>query len=350
VKIAVIGLGSMGRRRVRDLVHLGHDVIGVDIRDDRRAEAAADFGIHTLGSHRELPSVIDGVVISTPPDCHAFFYEHCYASQLSFFSEANIFTPPASWFADKEMSGQAKGYPSGTWLFHPLVQRLRDKIAEIGVDQVNTITHRYGAFLPDWHSWEPYHEFYAGRKNSSATREMVPFEVEILVHALGRVGHVSALKRQSREWQNPLDDSFFLILEFESGVTGTMAVELHQITPIRETRVAMRNDTLVLQIGDGKLDHFSRPAGNQTTERPSSYRGRWGFYFEDIYREEIASWISALNGTPYLKTWSDDRHLSDILYAAELSSKTGKRVAIAEIGDAYDGLSWIDGGGLPVDR
>lgn len=348
MKIAVIGLGSMGRRRVRDLLDLGHEVIGVDVRADRRSDAQSHFGISTFETHLDIPSTIEAVVISTPPDCHAYFYEFCYANGFNFFSEANIFTPHVSWFMGKEKSGRVKGYPSGTWLFHPLVQQLRDKIVAIGTEQVNTITHRYGAFLPDWHSWEPYHEFYAGRSNSSATREMVPFEIEILVHALGPVANLSALKCQSRDWRNPLDDSFFIALEFESGVAGTLSVELHQVSPVRETRVAMRDDTLVLQIGEGRLDHFNRSSGCQTTSRPTSYRGRWGFYFEDIYRKEIENWVGALNGDKYVKSWSDDRHLSDILYAAELSSLSGRRVSISEIANVYDGLSWIDSGGLPV--
>jgi predicted dehydrogenase len=349
MKIGVVGLGSMGRRRVRDLRHFGHEVIGVDIRSDRRADAEADFQITTFECHTKLPSIVDAVVISTPPDRHAYFYDYCYQENLSFFSEANIFTPSPAWFAAREETSTAKSYPSASWLFHPLVRDLRDKIGEIGASEINTATHRYGGFLPDWHGWEPYHEFYAGRKNTSATREMVPFEAEILVHALGPVSAVSALAGQTREWHNDIADSMFLALEFVSGAIGTLTVELHQVTPIRETRIAMLNDTLLLQLGEGKFEHFSRLEQNVKIERPRSYRNRWGFYFEDIYREEIRAWVDALNGAPYPKTWSDDRHLSDILYAAELSTAEGRKVAVSEIANVYDGVSWIDAeNGMPL--
>ena len=39
LKIIVVGLGSMGKRRIRNLLKLGYcDIIGFDPRDDRRKE------------------------------------------------------------------------------------------------------------------------------------------------------------------------------------------------------------------------------------------------------------------------------------------------------------------------
>lgn len=346
MRIGVIGLGSMGKRRVRDIVALGHEVIGIDPREDRRQEAKRLHNIETAAEAEILVGEVDGAVISTPPDRHAFFYNYCYENDLSFFSEANILTPSPKWFDQWHDRTRARGYPSGTWLFHPLVQRLKEKVEAIGADRVNTVTHQYGGFLPDWHSWEPYHAFYAGRKNTSATREMVPFEVEILVSIFGRVKHVSAVKRQTRPWHNPIDDSCLLLLQFESGVVGTLTIELHQVAPFRTTRIALQDDALLLSLGDGRLEHYARETGTWSRETPQSYRGRYGFYFEDIYSQEIRTYLEALAGKPYPKTWEEDRHLSDILFAAELSSREGREIAIADIANSYDGFSWIGDDGL----
>lgn len=348
--IAVIGLGSMGRRRVRDLLHFGQHVVGIDIRSDRRADCERDFGIKTFHDLSDVSNKIDidAATISVPPDCHAFYYDYCFRNGINFFSEANILTPHPDWFASFEAKTTARGFPSATWLFHPLVQKLQKKISEVGLNAVNSITHRYGGFLPDWHSWEPYYEFYAGRKNSSATREMVPFEVEILVHCMGRVKTVQCNAKQTRDWYQPIDDTMFLNLEFESGAIGTLTVELHQIKPIRETRVSMTDDLFLLQLGENKLDHYSRKDASLRTETASSYRGRWGFYFEDVYRAEIEAWLAALAGAQYPKSWTDDRHLSNILFAAELSNLQRRAVSIDEVDQVYDGISWIGEDGLKL--
>jgi len=51
MKFLVIGLGSMGKRRVRNLQALGmENIIGFDPRADRRAEAAEKYGIPVFAS------------------------------------------------------------------------------------------------------------------------------------------------------------------------------------------------------------------------------------------------------------------------------------------------------------
>lgn len=49
MRIPVIGLISMGKRRVRNLqfLHAG-EIIGFDLRADRRAEAEVKYGIKTV--------------------------------------------------------------------------------------------------------------------------------------------------------------------------------------------------------------------------------------------------------------------------------------------------------------
>ena len=91
MKIGVIGLGSMGKRRVRDLKNLGCEVSGFDISGARRIDAEKLLSIRALNSFDELQdSGIEAAVISTPPDVHVDYYEKCFAARLPFFSEAGI--------------------------------------------------------------------------------------------------------------------------------------------------------------------------------------------------------------------------------------------------------------------
>ena len=54
MKVMVAGLGSMGKRRVRNLQAIGvEEIVGCDTRHDRRAEAEEEYGIPTLGCFAE---------------------------------------------------------------------------------------------------------------------------------------------------------------------------------------------------------------------------------------------------------------------------------------------------------
>lgn len=341
MKLGVVGLGSMGKRRVRDLLELGAQVVGFDIRPDRNLEAAALFGIVAHDSFDDVMAHdVDAIVISTPPDCHVEYYERCYDARRPFFSEANIFVPSADWFLDRERAAGVRGYPSATWRFHPLVHELHQRIQSLGRRHINSVAHQYGGFLPDWHPWEPYTSFYAGRRRTSAAREMVPFELEILTHAFGPIERVSAVATQARAWEADFTDSYMLLLQFESGVAGTLTIELHQVAPVRLTRVSCTSSALVLDMSAQQLAIFDQQADRWQYIKPRAIRQNWGFQFEHVYREEMRQFLAALAGSEYPKTWSDDRHLSDVLYAAELSASTGKAVQVRDISKAYDGIGW----------
>ena len=75
MKFFVIGLGSMGKRRIRNLISLGHhDIVGYDIRKDRMKEAKRKYGIKIVESaflgFSENP---DLVIISTWPNQHLIY-------------------------------------------------------------------------------------------------------------------------------------------------------------------------------------------------------------------------------------------------------------------------------------
>ena len=71
----IVGLGSMGKRRIRCLKTLGYkinDIAGFDVREDRRKETEQKDGIKTYSDienalEAEKPSAF---VISVPPDFH----------------------------------------------------------------------------------------------------------------------------------------------------------------------------------------------------------------------------------------------------------------------------------------
>lgn len=63
--ILVHGLGSIGMRHARNLIRLGHDVIGYDTDKDKIEQLLA------AGGQSDWPKDIDGIVIASPTSQHA---------------------------------------------------------------------------------------------------------------------------------------------------------------------------------------------------------------------------------------------------------------------------------------
>jgi predicted dehydrogenase len=282
---------------------------------------------------------VQATTVSTPPDQHLDYYEKCFAARVPFFSEANVLTPSASWFEEREAASGVRSYPSATWQFYPLFGVLRQQLREPGMDSVNSVHYHYGGYLPLWHPWEEYDDFYAGRRPAvGAAREMVPFELEWLRWVFGRVRGVCGAHDQRSAWRTPIDDSYFLLLEFESGLRGTLLVELHQVAPFRLGRVSCRDTSFTLDMAAHELRRYDRANDSWRIFKPSGLRSLGSFDFEQIYLAEIKAFVDALEQrTSYPKSWSDDRHLSDVLYAVEESQRRRAWVNIHEVEAAYDG-------------
>jgi len=92
MKFLVIGLGSMGKRRIRCLKALGeNDIIGFDIRKDRCEEVERKYGIKTFSdfqqAEKENPDVF---IISVPSNFHHFYAMKAYEHKKHFFTESNF--------------------------------------------------------------------------------------------------------------------------------------------------------------------------------------------------------------------------------------------------------------------
>lgn len=97
MKIAVIGLGSMGKRRIRLLnqLNMNIEILGVDSREDRRSEAQELSGvIQTFPSLNSLFDVtnIDACIICTAPLSHSSIILTMQKKKIHIFTEINLVT------------------------------------------------------------------------------------------------------------------------------------------------------------------------------------------------------------------------------------------------------------------
>lgn len=325
-----VGLGSMGKRRIRCLKALGqHDIIAFDPREDRRKEAETLYGVRGVEDfQRGLEDGVDAVVVSTPPDMHYSFVKAALEAGKHSFCEANIVTEGADELARLAETRKLTAAPSATLRFHPLYQHLRRLVNdEKVIGKPLLLNFHMGNYILDWHPWEGL-DFYAGRKATGACREMVPFEFEWMQWIFGPVQSVQCSLGKHLDLPTDMDDAYGIVARFESGLMANVLIDVVARYPIREGRLLSQAGSIDWDFDTNRLRHYD---GDKQFWRDYKAAAR-GFNIEEMYVAEIDSFLKACTGgAAWSHTYRHDRDLGRILLACERSNELGARVQLSEI-------------------
>ncbi len=187
MKFLVVGLGSMGKRRIRCLQTLGfQDIAGVDLREDRRREVERLHSIRTLsGVDPKFLAGVDAVIVSTPPNHHAEYLKASVEAGKHVFVEASVVDAGLSDLDALARKKRVIVAPSCTLRFHPAVKQVAQLVTGGTLGKVANFSYHSGQYLPDWHPWERVADYYVSNPETGGAREIVPLELTWLTKVYG---------------------------------------------------------------------------------------------------------------------------------------------------------------------
>jgi predicted dehydrogenase len=334
VRVLVIGQGSMGRRRVRNLHHIGGtDVAAFEPDRERREQAEVESGIRVFGTFDDgLAWQPDALVISTPPDRHHEYALKAAEAGLHFFTEASV-VPGGTRELIAAVAGKPiVGAPSCTLRFHPGIQLMRRRIAEGAIGRPLLVLHHVGQHLADWHPWEDYRTFYVARRETGPAREIVPFELNWMTYLFGGLTSIEGMCDKVSSLEVDVDDVYAALLRFDSGVTGTLVVEVVSRPAVRSARVVGEEGTLVWDFGARQVQEWDQVAGCWIIHPdPPPVEGPGGAWVaENMYIEEMRAFLTAIRDGVHHYPFSlvEDGHLMAALAGLERASGDGRRVRL----------------------
>ncbi|MFJ9450906.1 Gfo/Idh/MocA family protein [Herbaspirillum sp. NPDC101397] len=262
MRFLVIGLGSMGKRRVRNLQALGYrDVAGFDLRADRREEARVKYGITVyedveqgISGHRP-----DALVISTSPAHHMTYAWRGLDLSLPCFIEASVVDADRilalSEAAEKKNVVFA---PSCTMRYFPGPKLVKRLLAERVIGKPLSVHYHTGQYLPDWHPWEKIEDFYVSDRATGGCREIVPFELTWLDDVFGDSEALACVKGKLTDMPADIDDIYYCLLRYPGGVLANVTVDvISRPVATRELRILGSAGELVMSADDNCVRYTS---------------------------------------------------------------------------------------------
>lgn len=325
MKALVIGLGSMGRRRVRCLQHHGvKEISGFDLRADRREAAAREYDI-AVQPHLDAGDVagFDVMIISTPPDQHHTALGWAIDAGTPCFIEASVIRAPLSALAARARNRGVVVAPSCTLRFHPAIRDITALVKSGRYGKVCNFSYHCGQYLPDWHPWEKVTDYYVSNPATGGAREIVPFELTWMVDALGWPSVAGGLCTQTGDVGAPIDDTYAALLRFD-GFVGSLLVDVVARQAVRKLTLNFEQASLSWDWNDGVVRVYEAQAGRMVDlhqPKSSAHAGYNANIGEAMYLDEIGAFLAAAAGKgSFPHTLEDDIRVLEILEAIETVS------------------------------
>lgn len=300
MKIAVIGLGSMGKRRIRLIQGAFPEIelVGVDGRFDRQQEAARLHQISCFGSLTEAAAQgVDAVVISTSPLSHEVLIKKALELNLHVFTEINLLNHYYDEVIALAKEKERHLYLSSTFLHRKEIAYLHERIAAD-----SNVTYRYhvGQYLPDWHPWESYKDFFVAHKETNGCREIFAIELPWLTSVFGEIASAEVSHSKISDLEIDYPDNYSLVVKHKTGIVGTLSVNIVSRVAKRElevigeaTQLEWKGTPDSLKVWSHEEKEMADVTLYETFEHQSGYAKN---IIEDAYLEEVKEYIGLLRG------------------------------------------------------
>ncbi len=228
MKIIVIGLGSMGRRRIRLLrEHQEIEIFGVDNNIERANQVRETLGIKCFSSIDEVleKEEIVAALICTSPLSHASIISTCLSHSLHVFTEINLVSQDYQENLRLSKEKNVVLFLSSTFLYRKETSKIIERVKTTDVGKLNYIYH-VGQYLPDWHPWESYNDYFIGEVRTNGCREILAIDLPWIITAFGSIKSVHTLKGKNTELKINYNDNYLILIEHTSGAKGVFAVDV----------------------------------------------------------------------------------------------------------------------------
>ncbi|OGZ32202.1 MAG: hypothetical protein A2V69_00245 [Candidatus Portnoybacteria bacterium RBG_13_40_8] len=332
IRFLIVGLGSMGKRRIRNLQYLGEtDIIGFDLKEERRKESEEKYHIKTFGEiNQALAEKPDAMIISTPPQ-FLIEYELLAAKQKkNFFSEAGVFIEGHKELQKIVKANKIIAVPSSTFRFNISVQKIKELIDQKSIGKTVAVTYHMGQYALSWHPWEDINESYLGQKDSAGPRKGIPFEFGWLTWVFGDIKEISCIKGKISNLDADIDDVYQLLIQFENGAIGNVVTEVVSRAPLRVLRVVGEEGTIVWDWLEGKVKIYETKTKKWTEyKEDKGFKEKGYLAKENMYIDEIKNFLNIIRKKEkQVYTLGEEYDILKLVKYAEESAEKKKIIEI----------------------
>ena len=332
MKWLIVGLGSIGRRHLRNLLKMGQKDILLyrthqsTLPDDELANIPYATDLQQALSHQPDAVIIanptalhlDAAIPAAQAGCHLLI-EKPVAAKLD--KQVEVFKNAV------EMTG-IKTLVAFQFRFHPVLIKIKALLDQGAIGRPLTFRAHWGEFLPDWHPWEDYRLGYAARKElGGGVVNTLSHPLDYVRWLFGEVEAVFAYTDKVSDLDLDVEDLAEITLRFSNGVVGSVHLNFLQQPPAHCLEINGTGGHIRWDNETGIARVFSVNENDWITIAPPS-----GFERNDLFMAELAHFIDVINGDEESRCDIDDGIQSLVLTSAvHESAGMGMMVEVPQV-------------------
>ena len=333
MKFLLAGLGSIGRRHLRNLIALGEkDIVLLRTRkatlpDDELAGYAVETDIHeALKKHKP-----DAVVVANPTALHLDV-----AIPAARAGCAILLEKPVSDSLERLDTLQQAAQKSGSRIlvgfqfrYHPTLNKACEFIQQNAIGKILTVHAHWGEYLPQWHPWEDYRASYAARADlGGGVIRTLTHPFDYLRYLIGEVESLRSFNGHISPLELDVEDVAEIGLKFSNGAIGGVHLNYVQRPPRHTLEIVGTQGTLRWDNADGvlHLSKFPAPFGSYSDHPPApaieTFSPPEGFERNQLFVSQTRHFIETARGEsePLCRLEDGIRALELALAAKQMSN------------------------------
>ena len=302
----------MGKRRIRLLKKVKADIklFGIDLNKKRAQEVQNEYalaGIYDSLNHLIQTVNVDAVIICSSPLTHHEYVLKALENQIPTFSEINLTAEKYDKIITTSDDNHKVAFLSSTFLYRKEIQWIKQNTNP----RKSFYRYHVGQYLPDWHPWESYKDFFVKEKRTNGCREIMAIDFPWIVDIFGHVADFKVIRSKKTELELDYPDVYQMLFQHESGASGNITIDLvsrkaeRSLQIIREYRQIEWDGTpetlYVYDIANKEMKSVELYAG---IKREKGYATN---IIEDAYEEELKTFLKSLEKQENLGLYSYEK-------------------------------------------
>jgi predicted dehydrogenase len=316
MKFVVAGLGSIGRRHLRNLAALGErDVVLYRTHHSTMPEEdLAGYPVET-DLKAALAGHPDGVVVSNPTSLHLDVAIPAAKAGSHILLEKPIAEDlsQAAEFEKAVASSGSRVLVGFQFRFHPTLTKARSLMADGAIGRPVSAVAHWGEYLPGWHPWEDHKSSYAARKDLGGGVVLtLCHPLDYLRWMFGELESLSAYTAASpAEIGTDVDALAEINLRYQSGLLGHVHLDYLQRPGSHTLEINGTEGSLRWDNASAELKLYRASTGSwESFAPPDGFERNWLFSeemksFLSLIRNETASPCTLEDGIAALKIVMD---------------------------------------------